>query len=157
MSARRFVSGTTSLRSVRSTDAETSISSRTTRGCLPRAVEFLPGVQPWRCLCRVFSQMTRTTPLRFTTLHLSQMVLTDARTFITFSKPPHGGIATTERSAETIGTVDTPSTDRVGGSWSYQPSLHVTSPNRIGERNLFANPHVTAHGSRRSARIVRIA
>ena len=34
--------------------------------------------QPWRCLCRGFSQMTRMIPLRRTTLHLSQIFLTDA-------------------------------------------------------------------------------
>src|SRR5208337_532206 len=37
---------------------------------------------PWRCLCLEFSQITRTTPLRWMTLHLSQIFLTEALTFI---------------------------------------------------------------------------
>ena len=41
------------------------------------------GAQPCRCLWRVLVQMTRTTPLRLMTLHLGQMGLTDARTFMT--------------------------------------------------------------------------
>ena len=39
-------------------------------------------VQPWRCLCRGFLQMTRNTFLRFTILQLAQSLFTDGRTFI---------------------------------------------------------------------------
>src|SRR5215467_7877369 len=39
-------------------------------------------VHPWRCLCFEFTQITRTTPLRWMILHLSQIFLTDALTFM---------------------------------------------------------------------------
>jgi hypothetical protein len=42
-------------------------------------------LQPWRCLCRRFLQMTRTTPLRRMILQLRQIRLTDASTFISSS------------------------------------------------------------------------
>src|SRR5882762_26716 len=40
---------------------------------------------PWRCLWRGFLQMMRTTPLRRTTLQCSQILVTDALTFIACS------------------------------------------------------------------------
>ena len=41
--------------------------------------------QPWRCLCRGLSQITRKTPWRRITLHLGQNRLTEGRTFISIS------------------------------------------------------------------------
>jgi hypothetical protein len=38
--------------------------------------------QPWRCLCRWFLQITRTTPFLRTTLQLRQILFTDASTFM---------------------------------------------------------------------------
>ena len=46
------------------------------------------GNQPWRCLCRgSLEQITRTTPLRRTTLQLRHIFFTEALTFIAYSCP----------------------------------------------------------------------
>src|SRR5215471_11941877 len=52
------------------------------RGRSTPAMRAMSKPQPCRCLWRGFSQMIRTTPLRRTTLHLSQIFLTLGRTFI---------------------------------------------------------------------------
>src|SRR5919204_3646583 len=49
--------------------------------------------QPWRCLWRGSEQITRTTPLRRTILHLRQIRFTDAITFIRSSLRSKGDAA----------------------------------------------------------------
>src|SRR5476649_2640752 len=58
------------------------ISMRFVLGRSTPAIRAMRNPYPCRCLCFWFEQITRTTPLRRTILHLSQMRFTEARTFI---------------------------------------------------------------------------
>src|ERR1700733_12690755 len=53
-----------------------------------------PWGYPCLCLCFGFVQITRTTPSRWTILHLSHIFLTDALTFIKSFPVPHGLVNT---------------------------------------------------------------
>src|SRR5262245_51924797 len=60
------------------------ISTRLVRGKSTPAIRAM--IYPCLCLCFWFGQITRTTPCRRTILHLSQIRLTDALTFIASSQ-----------------------------------------------------------------------
>ena len=49
-----------------------------------RAMSFLPGCQPCRCLCRGSEQITRTLPFLRMMRQLRQIFFTDALTFMLF-------------------------------------------------------------------------
>jgi hypothetical protein len=51
---------------------------------LPSPPNYTATRYPCLCLCLAFVQITRTTPRRRTTLHLSQIRFTDALTFMMF-------------------------------------------------------------------------
>src|SRR5262245_43327236 len=53
-----------------------------------RATVALPPCHPWRCLCFGLSQITRITPRLLTILHLSQILFTEALTFMASSLVP---------------------------------------------------------------------
>src|SRR2546423_2055835 len=62
------------------------ISSRFSRGMSTPAIRAIrSSPQPWRCLCRGFSQITITTPWRRMILHFSQIGLTLGLTFTSYS------------------------------------------------------------------------
>src|SRR4051812_24778306 len=75
----RFVRGrsTPAIRAISQT-----LSVRSHFALRPAHLALRSHVYPCRCLCFWFEQITRTTPRRRTILHLSQIRLTDARTFI---------------------------------------------------------------------------
>ena len=64
------------------------MSSRVVDGLAPRS-QLLASTYPCLCLCFWFVQITRTTPRRRTTLHLSHIRFTDALTFMMPSNLPH--------------------------------------------------------------------